>query len=177
MFVVIRAGNARLSAWVYHLKPYFGNNFIDANFFDRTGSAEDAAVDQILEWAEDFEQDLSLLLPYSVQAEIEHPNTPAEVKHKARSLIYSIEVELTPPELTTHARIAALIQGNAKTGQHAKDAFHLVESQKNGGRHFITNDQRLLRKAPGIWDALQIKVLKPSDFVNSLLAHIKRGCV
>jgi predicted nucleic acid-binding protein len=157
-----------------HLNPRFGNNFIDANFFDRTGSAQDAAVDQILKWAEDFEEDLSLLLPYSVQAEIAHPNTPAEVKRKAAPLIYSIRVELTPPEVMTHQKIAAVIQGNAKTGQHAKDAFHLVESAKNGGRHFITNDQRLLKKAPEIWDALQIKVLKPSDFVTSWLTHRER---
>lgn len=56
-----------------HLNPRFGNNFIDANFFDNAGTDEDAAVDQILKWADDFDEDLSLLLPYSVQAEIGHP--------------------------------------------------------------------------------------------------------
>jgi hypothetical protein len=107
---------------MFDIDPHYGNSFIDANFFDRTGSAEDAAVDQILKWAEDLEEDLSLLLPYSVQAEIEHPNTPAEVKRKARGLIFSYKVELTAPEREKHAKIAALIQGNANAGQHANDA-------------------------------------------------------
>jgi predicted nucleic acid-binding protein len=159
---------------VIDLNPRFGHNFTDANFFDRTGGPEDSAVDQILKWYEDDEEDLSLLLPYSVKTEIEHPKTPTDVKRKAARLIYSNPVELTPPELATHARIRALIQGHAKAGQHTKDAFHLVESYKYGGKHFITNDQRLLRKAPEIWDALQIRVLKPSDFVASWLAHPKR---
>lgn len=157
-----------------HLNPRFGNNFIDANFFDKTGTDEDAAVEQILKWADDFDGDLSLLLPYSVQAEIGHPNTPAEVKRKASRLIYSVKVELTPPEQARHARIAALIRGYANAGQHAKDAFHLVESAKNGGRHFITKDERLLKKAAEIWDELQIKVLKPSQFVDAWLTHPKR---
>jgi len=156
-----------------HLNPRFGNNLIDTNFFDRTRTVEDAAVEQILKWAEDLDENLPLLLPYSVQAEVEYPNTPAEVKRRAGRLIYSIKVELTPQELQTHARIAGLTQGNAKAGQHAKDAFHLVESAKNGGRQFITKDQRLLKKAPEIWEALQIKVLKPSEFVRSWLVHAR----
>jgi hypothetical protein len=96
-----------------------GNNFIDANFFDRTGSAEDTAVDQILKWREDVEEEFSLWLPYSVKAEIEHPNTPMDVKRKAAGCLYSEQVELMPREVETHAKIAALIQGNAKAGQHA----------------------------------------------------------
>jgi len=115
------------------LNPRFGNNFIDANFFDCTRTDEDAAVDQILKWADDLDEDLSLLLPYSVKAEIEHPNTPPEVKRKATQLIYSCEVELTAPERATHAKIAALIQGNAKAGQHANQNAeqHADQHQKN----------------------------------------------
>lgn len=146
------------------LDPRYGNNFIDANVLDRTGGPEDAAVDEILRLRD--ESSFTLLLPYSVKAEIEHPNTPADVKRRAASFIYSMPVELTAPELATHKKIGALIQGNARAGQHTKDAFHLVESAKYG-RHFITNDARLLKKADEIWGLLHLRVLKPSEFLKA----------
>lgn len=146
-----------------NIDPRYGNNFIDANVLDRKGSAEDEAVDKILELAEKGE--FALLLAYSVKAEIEHPNTPQNVKRRAAGLIYSMRVQLTAQEKATHERIRRLIQGAAQSGQHAADAFHLVESAKNGGRHFITYDRRLLKKAPEIWDALLIRVVTPAEFI------------
>ena len=147
------------------LDPRYGNNFIDANVLDQTGGDEDIAVDEILRLLDDGS--FTLLLPHSVKAEIEHPNTPAEVKRRAEKLIYSMPVQLTEQELQTHGEIRAMIQGNAKPGKHTNDAYHLVESAKYGGRHFITNDVRLLRKAPEIWDILQLKVLRPTEFLES----------
>ena len=156
------------------LDPRLDNNFIDANVLDRTGGPEDVAVDEILRLYEG--NALTLLLPYSVKAEIEHPNTPPEVKRKAARLIFSMQVDLTGPELATHNKIRALIQGNAKPGQHDRDAFHLVESAKYG-RHFITNDGRLLQKAKEIWGMLQLTVLKPSEFLAAYVAHTEEGPV
>jgi hypothetical protein len=146
------------------LDPRYGNNFIDANVLDRTGGPEDAAVDEILHLRD--ESAFTVLLPHSVKSEIEHPNTPAEVKRRAAGFIYSMPVQLTAPEMATHDKIRALIQGNAKPGQHARDAYHLVESAKYG-RHFITNDARLLKKADDIWKMLQLRVLKPSEFLDA----------
>jgi hypothetical protein len=146
-----------------NIHPRFGNNFLDANALDELGNQEDAAIAEILQRADDFE--FTLLLPYSVRKEILDPRTPVAVKRRAQGLIFSMPVQLTAPELATHQRIRTLIQGNAQEGQHEKDAFHLVESAKNGGRHFITNDKRLLKKAPEIWAELGIRVLKPSEFV------------
>ncbi len=147
-----------------NLNPKFGNNFIDANALDHTGGPEDAAIDRILALAEAGQ--FTLLLPYSVQRELEHPNTPPETKRKASRLIYSMPVQLTAPEIATHKKIRDLIQGNALPGKHDDDAFHLVESAKNGGRHFITNDDRLLKKGGEIWKALMIRVLTASEFIN-----------
>ena len=147
------------------LDPRYGNNFIDANVLDRTGGPEDAAVAEILRLQ--GERAFTILLPHSVQAEIAHPNTPAEVKRRAEGFVFSLPVELTAPERATHDRIQTLIQGNSKPGQHAKDAFHLVESARYGGRHFITNDARLLKKADEISGMLQLRVLKPSEFLES----------
>jgi len=146
------------------LDPRYGNNFIDANVLDRTGGPEDAAVDEILRLKDDGA--FTLLLPHSVKAEIAHPNTPAAVKQRATLFIYSMPVQLTAPELATHDKVRALIQGNAQPGQHARDAFHLVESAKYG-RHFITNDGRLLKKADDIWRMLSLRVLKPSEFLEA----------
>jgi hypothetical protein len=155
-----------------HLDPRFGANFIDANFLDRTNGPEAAAVDEILELHQQANHDFRLLLTYSVKAEIEHPNTPAAVKGRAARLIYSMQVELTDPELIRYEKIRALIQGNSKPGQHDRDAFHLVESAKYG-RHFITNDRRLLKKADDIWRMLQLKVLKPSEWLAAYKAHAR----
>ena len=149
--------------------PRYGNNFIDANILDRTGGAEDSAVDTILQLRGKCA--FTLLLPYSVKAEIDHPKTPDEVKRKASQLIYSMPVQLTPPELARHQTIRDFIRGKAKPGQHDSDAFHLVESAKYGGRYFITNDGRLLKKAPEIWKMLQLKVTKPSEFLAIYLTH------
>jgi hypothetical protein len=146
-----------------NLDPDFGNNFIDANALDYTGGPEDAAVDKILSLVRD--ERVRLLLPYSVKKEIEHPNTPPEVKHRVSGLIYSMPVTLTAPEKVTHQRIRDLIQGNAKPGTHDADAFHLVEAAKYG-RHFITRDARILGKGRAIWDALQLRVLTPSQFIE-----------
>jgi predicted nucleic acid-binding protein len=156
---------------LYNLDPRIGNNFIDANVLDRNGTPEAAAVDTILELYWRADHDFRLILAYSVKAEIGHTRTPAEVKLRAASMIFSTRVGLTDDEEETQKKVRALIQGNSKPGQHARDAFHLVESAKYGGRHFITNDGRLLKKANQIWGMLQLKVLKPSEWLTAYKAH------
>jgi hypothetical protein len=156
-----------------HLDPRIANNFIDANVLDHTGGPEAAAVDAILGLHRQEDHDFRLLLTYSVKAEIEHPHTPVHVKREARGLIFSEPVDLTDHELERYDKIHAMIQGNAKSGQHDKDAFHLFESAKYG-RHFITNDQRLLRKANEIWGILQLRVLRPSEWLAAYKAHSGR---
>jgi hypothetical protein len=146
-----------------NLNPRFGNNFIDANVLDPGRADYDEAIDRILALVDAGK--FTLLLPYSVKREIEHPHTPIDVKKRAARLNFSIRVELTAPELATHARIRELIRGNAQSDRHVSDSFHLVEAAKYGGRHFITNDGRLLKKAPDIWGALQIRVISPVEFV------------
>lgn len=155
---------------VAYLDPRRGNNFIDANFFDGTGGPEDSAVDMILRLHE--EGAFTLLLPYSVKMEIEHSNTPADIKRRAEPFLYSIEVELTALEWATHDKIRDLIRGNAQPGQHDKDAFHVVESQKHGGRFFITKDGRLRKKADEIWRMLHpLRIVRPSEFLEAYSTH------
>lgn len=82
-------------------------------------------------------------------------------------------MELTAPERQKHPQVLELIQSNAKPGRHDKDAFHLVESAKYG-KHFITKDGRLLKKASEIWCVLQLKVVKPSEFLPAYRHHVER---
>ena len=155
------------------LDPRVGNNFVDANALDITGGPEDGAVWEIQRLRD--ERAFILDVPHSVKSEIGHRNTPAGVKREVAQMIYTIPVQLTGPEVAKLHEVCALLQGNAKPGQHDKDAFHLFESAKYGGRHFITNDGRLLKKGPEIWALLQIKVLKPSDFLSAYLTHARNG--
>jgi hypothetical protein len=154
-----------------HLDPRIGPTFIDTNVLDRTNGPEAAAADEIFRLHQEND-DFLLHKTYSVDAEIRHSHTPAYVKRRAANLIYTEQVELTDPERETHEKVRALIQGNSKPGQHDRDAFHLVESAKYG-RHFLTNDQRLLKKANEIWELLQLKVLAPSEWLAAYNAHAR----
>jgi hypothetical protein len=153
--------------------PRYCNNFVDSNALDQAGGPEDAAMAEVLALAASGE--FTLLLPYSVQAEIERTNTPAAVQQRAARLNYSLPVQLTAQEREVYVTLRALLQGKAQPGKQDKDAFHLVESQKNGGRYFITNDRRLLNKGAAIWRALTIETIKPSDFLVAYRAYAKGG--
>lgn len=145
------------------LDPRYGNNHIDAHFLDALEGDEAKAVESIL--ALHAEQRFTLLIPYSVKAEIEHENTPAHVKKRAREFIYTVPVQLTRPELERVEQARALMRGNAKSGKHDADAFHIVEAEKHGGRYFITNDGRILRKKEDISALLGIRIVTPTEFL------------
>lgn len=111
------------------------------------------------------EQSVLLILPYSVQAELEDPNTPVAVKKASQQFIYSIKVTLTDGENELYQRLVAEVTGNSKPENIAKDLFHVFEAQKNGGGHFVTRDKRLLKRANEIAKLLNIEVITPESFV------------
>ena len=155
----------RLARAMTHLiDPRIVNSLIDAHVLDRTGGPDDDIVDEILSLA--AEEEINLLLPYSVKSEIEHHNTPAKVKRRAAELLYTEPVSLTPGEKEQHRRVREILQGNAKLGKHDRDAFHVVESAKYG-EYFITNDQRILQKAPEIVAAVGIGIVTPAQFLTT----------
>lgn len=145
--------------------PRYGHSLVDAHIFDDNGDAKTSeSVDQLLALA--TETKMSVLLPYSVKAEIEHPKTPQSVKHRASCLIYTMPVTLTPNEESTHRLVRALMRGNATSGKHDADAFHLVEASKYG-RFFVSLDNRVLKKKleiqcllPGLWIVTPIELIK-----------------
>ena len=145
------------------IDPRYFNNLIDAHVLDRTVGPEDVVVDQILALVE--EGKFTLLLPHSVKAEIEHRNTPADVKLRAAGLLFTEAVELTPNEEKLHQQVRKIMQGNAMPGKHDRDAYHVVESAKYGG-YFITNDNRILKKASEISSLLQLMIVTPTQFLD-----------
>jgi hypothetical protein len=155
------------------IDPHYCNNFIDAHVLDRTGTPEDEVVEQILSLAMDGT--FTLLLPYSVKAEIEHPNTPTEVRRRATELIFTEPVTLTAPELETHRKARELLRGNAKPGKHDRDAFHVVESAKYGGGYFITNDQRILKKQSELTALIGIVIVTPTEFLDLYRQYEEEG--
>ena len=151
---------------VRKIDPRYSHTFVDVPVLHRKGNVEDAVVDELLEIA--FELRIMLHLTYSVKDEIAHPNTPADVKKRAQRLIYSVPVQLTQGEKELHQKVREIVQGNAKAGKHDADAFHLVESQKYGAGHFLTNDKRLLKKKAAIGNLLNMEIVTPTEFLAVL---------
>ena len=141
--------------------PRYTHSFIDSCAFN-PGGAEEAASRRILDkWP-------NIIVAHSVQKELEHPNTPDDVKQMARAFIYTIETDLTPELLARKDEIRALIQGNAKPGKHKGDADHLFELYKHGGGYFVTTDERLLGRSEELFRKYFITTIKPSEYENLL---------
>ena len=145
--------------------PRIYNIHLDANAVDRDGSTHDALVDRF-ETLRDAGE-LNVVVPGSVRREVANPRTPANVRAAFMPGIYTLPVNRTGPELTTPAKIRALLRGKAQSGKHDADAEHLFEASKYGGGYFITHDRRILNKreelAPLIGPALTILTLE--DFL------------
>ena len=154
------------------IDPRYFNNLIDANVLNRTNGPEDTVVDEILGLAEAGK--ITLLLPYSVKSEIEHPNTPADVKDRAAGLVFTEPVSLTSGEIEFHQKVRSILQGAAKPGKHDRDAFHVVESAKYGG-YLITRDRRILNEASEITNILEVAIVTPADFVSLYRSFEKNG--
>jgi predicted nucleic acid-binding protein len=148
------------------IDPLYTNNFLDANIFDEIADGQEAAVHEILRIYDD--EHITLLLPYSVQAELEDPKTPEAVKKASQHFVYSIEVNLTGGEKELYQKLLAEVTGDSQPKNIARDLFHVFEAQKNGGGHFVTRDKRLLKRSDAIEALLHIEVLTPEDFVNKV---------
>ncbi len=148
------------------IDPRYFNSLIDANVLDRLGGPDDAIVEEILSLYDD--EKVTLLLPHSVKTEIEHPNTPADVKRRALPFIYTEPVSLTPAEVQRHQQVRDLVRGNARPGKHDRDAYHMVEAAKYGG-YFVTRDRRLIKKRSEVAQVLGqgFAIVTPTEFLDA----------
>ncbi|HEU0007890.1 MAG TPA: hypothetical protein VFS12_18025 [Terriglobia bacterium] len=106
-----------------------------------------------------------LILAHSNQKEIEHPNTPPEVKEEAAGMIYTIETSLTTNEEARKSKIHVVLTGNGNPEKHAADATHVFDAGKYGG-YFITTDQRILSKRKELSGLSPACVLLPSEWLK-----------
>jgi len=148
------------------IDPLYTNNFLDANIFDQVAGGQNEAVDGILRVYDAGA--ISILLPYSVQNELEDPNTPESVHKASQNFNYSIKVQLTEREKEHYATLLAEVVGDSEPKNIARDLFHVFEAAKYGGGHFITYDKRLLKRADSIAALLNIEVLSPEAFLEKV---------
>ncbi len=144
------------------LDPRRANNFLDSCAFDPKYAPEDDAAQQIRTLWKD--EHINLVLAHSNQKEIDHPNTPADVKREAASMLYTIETSLNLDEVARRKNIHAILTGNGKPEKYAADAAHVFEAGKYGG-YFITTDQRILGKREELRHVTPATIFTPSEWL------------
>lgn len=143
----------------------YSHFFLDTCAFDPKYFPEDNAAQSL--WAQYEEEKINLLLSHSNQREIDHPNTPAWVKSRALSMIYTFNVPLTREEVDLKRKLVILLRGNAQSDKHKDDAHHLFQASKHGG-YFITTDHRILNKHEEIYCLCTVQVLTPSSAIHRI---------
>ena len=146
-----------------YLDPRLTSNFLDSCAFDPKYVPEDGAAREIRELGNGGL--INLLLAHSNQKEIEHPNTPEDVKREAQALIYTLETALTPDELARRAKIHAILTGNGKPEKYKADAAHVFEAGKYVG-YFITTDQRILAKRQELSNVCAATIFLPTEWLR-----------
>jgi hypothetical protein len=124
------------------LDPKICNIGLDANALDRNGTQRDQLVDRFHALASDGT--LTVVLGGGVRGEVQHPQTPADVKGALLPQIFNLRPGLNASQRTDRARVLAILQGNARPGKHAADASHLSEAAETGCGYFVTHDKRML---------------------------------
>jgi hypothetical protein len=145
-----------------YLDPRRVNNFVDTCAFDPKDEESEAAMSiRTLS----HEGVIRLVLAHSNQKEIEHPNTPLDVKKEASSIIYSIITELTPDEIDQKKRIHVLLTGNGKPEKYEADAAHVFEAGKYGA-YFITADDRILKNRQELQRICAAMIVTPNEWLK-----------
>jgi hypothetical protein len=147
--------------WAYR-DPRRSLNFLDSCAFDPKYSPEHEASENIRRLRN--EGKVVLHLAHSNQKEIEHPNTPAEVKKEATEFIYSRETSLIQQELERKAAIHRILTGNGNPKKYEADATHVFEAGKYGG-YFVTTDERILGKKAEIERVCGALIVKPTEWL------------
>lgn len=121
------------------LDPRTANTLLDSNALEHSHQTQ---VNRLLSL--NGEGKINLIVPYGVQSETAHPNTPIQIKDMMSEHLFTLEVERSSSEQQEIARIENILQGNARPGRHSADAKHVFEAAKYGG-YFITHDARIVQ--------------------------------
>jgi hypothetical protein len=145
-----------------NLDPRRANSFLDSCAFDPKYAPEHQAAQDIKVIGDRGE--VGLLLTHSNQKELEHPNTPEDVKRAARAMIFTVETDLTPVEQRRRTAIHRVLTGNGKPEKYEADARHVFEAGKYCG-YFITTDQRILDKRGDLSGVCAATIVTPSEWL------------
>jgi hypothetical protein len=143
--------------------PRYSNSFLDTCAFDPKYAPEDEAAREIRAIAD--AGGISILLTHSNQKELEHPNTPEDVKREAQAMIYTLKTNLSPEEKIRKAKIHAVLTGNGSADKYAADAAHVFEAGKYIG-YFITTDHRILGKRGELKSICAATIVTPSEWLR-----------
>jgi len=149
------------------IDPFYTNTFLDSNLFNEIAEGTNPAVVEILRLYKEG-GGIQLLFPYSVQDELKAPNTPEVVRKAATQFVFTEKVTLTDPERKTYEKLLADASGDAEPANIARDLFHVFESAKYGGGHFVTRDKRLLKRIDAISELLQLELATPETFLEKV---------
>jgi hypothetical protein len=143
------------------LDPRKCNIGCDANALDLDGTARDSLVARFRGLS--TAMTLTVVVADGVRGEVQHPNTPENVKDSILPQIFNLRPGLNASQQAERQRVQVILQGNAGPGKHAADASHLSEAAETGCAYFITHDKRVLSRR----DALS-EVLPPSLTIVTL---------
>lgn len=138
------------------------NIFPDGSLFFPTKSGEKDAVMLLLKWVE--RGVVTPIIAHSVQREIEHSNTPAEIKSIVEGYVYTKDIGFTLDQMARLKQVEDIIVGNGKRENFSNDALHIFIAE-DSGEYFLTLDERLIKKREEIKKCINIKICKPSEFV------------
>ncbi len=141
--------------------PKYTHSYIDSCAFDPGGSEERCAR-RLLHLSKIGS--IHLEIADTVQQELDHPNTPSDVRKLSRQLIFTNETSLNPEQFQRRDELRALLRGNAKTERHQADADHIFDLAEYGGGYFITTDNRILSKKEALFDKYFVTPITPCEY-------------
>lgn len=146
------------------LDPRRSNSFLDTCAFDPKYSPEHETAQAIRVLGDKGE--VRLLLTHSNLKEVDHPNTPEDVKKQALDMIFTYDTPLNQGEIVRKEKIHVCLTGNGKPEKYAADAAHVFDAGKYGGGYFITTDARILNKRGELHDLSSATIVLPSEWLR-----------
>jgi hypothetical protein len=138
--------------------------FLDTCAFDPKVEPEHSAAQKIRAIRRSVQ--INILLAHSNQKEIEHPNTPADVKSEAADMNYTIATSLTPAEGERCDLVHKTMTGDGNPDRYEADAHHIFEAGKYGGGYFVTTDKRILNRKAQLEGVSGAIIVKPTEWLT-----------
>jgi hypothetical protein len=133
------------------------NVFVDSQILNLLADRSDPDMNVLAD-----SDDIQLLMPHSVQAEVDRASTPPHVRRAAAEILRSLHVGLTASERADMNTFVASLVGAKKPENIVPDLVHAWEAAKYG-RFLITLDHDLLSRAQEITNWNGLLIVKPAE--------------